>query len=234
MAIAIRRSRREWLDRVTRQQRGDIDLSAVAETVRDILGDGPLKAREITRQVVERGFPAQAAGWYGVWVDIARVPPSGTWERRANDLYGLADQWLPPAETNPEGLPTEEEGIRFLLQRYPAGFGPVRSADFADWAGIPMSRALPIAATVDLRRFRDEAGRELIDLPAAPLPAADTPAPVRFLPPFDPTLLVNCRRTQILPEEYRPRIFNTQTPWSWAPSWSTGTSRGRGATKGVT
>jgi hypothetical protein len=51
-------------------------------------------------------------------------------------------------------------------------------------------------------------------VPDAPLPAEDTPAPVRFLPVWDPTLLVNCRRTQILPEELRPRVFNVRTPQS--------------------
>jgi len=66
-----------------------------------------------------------------------------------------------------------------------------------------------------VRRFRDEEGKELVDLPRAPLPAADTPAPPRFLPVWDATLLVHARRTLILPEEYRPRIFNTKAPHSF-------------------
>jgi hypothetical protein len=65
-----------------------------------------------------------------------------------------------------------------------------------------------------LRRFRDEDGKELLDLPRAPLPPADTPAPPRFLPVWDATLLVHARRTQILPEEYRPLVFNVKTPHS--------------------
>jgi hypothetical protein len=65
-----------------------------------------------------------------------------------------------------------------------------------------------------LRRFRDEQGRELLDLPRAPLPDPDTPAPVRFLPTWDATLLVHARRTAILPEPYRPRVFHTKTPHS--------------------
>ena len=55
---------------------------------------------------------------------------------------------------------------------------------------------------------------ELIDVPRAPLPPADTEAPVRFVPTWDATLLVHARRTQILPEEHRPRIFNTKMPQS--------------------
>jgi hypothetical protein len=65
-----------------------------------------------------------------------------------------------------------------------------------------------------LRRFRDEDGGELFDLPRAPLPDPDTPAPARFLPVWDATLLVHARRTGILPEEYRSRVFNVRTPQS--------------------
>jgi hypothetical protein len=65
-----------------------------------------------------------------------------------------------------------------------------------------------------LRRFRDEQGAQLLDVPRAPLPGPDTPAPVRFLPTWDAVLLVHARRTGVLPEEYRPRVFSTKTPQS--------------------
>jgi hypothetical protein len=71
-----------------------------------------------------------------------------------------------------------------------------------------------VAEKLSLRRFRDERGRELLDLLGAALPDANTPAPVRFLPTWDATLLVHARRTQILPEPYRPLVFNTRTPHS--------------------
>ena len=86
--------------------------------------------------------------------------------------------------------------------------------DAADWAGIPPTRLVLIAERISLRRFRDEQGRELFDLPRAPLPDPSTPAPVRFLPTWDATLLVHARRTQILPERFRPLVFNTKTPHS--------------------
>jgi hypothetical protein len=66
-----------------------------------------------------------------------------------------------------------------------------------------------------LRTFRDEDGKELVDLPRALLPGY-VPAPVRFLPHWDATLLVHARRTQILPERFRPRIFHTKAPQSFA------------------
>ena len=65
---------------------------------------------------------------------------------------------------------------------------------------------------MQLRRFRGEDGKELVDLPRAPLPDPDTPAPPRFLPVWDATLLVHARRTQILPEEHRAKVFNVKTP----------------------
>ena len=66
-----------------------------------------------------------------------------------------------------------------------------------------------------LASYRDEDGKPLIDLEDAPLPDPDTPAPVRFLPHWDAVLLVHARRTGILPEAYRPRIFSTKTPFSF-------------------
>jgi len=65
-----------------------------------------------------------------------------------------------------------------------------------------------------LRRFRNERDEVLHDLERAPLPAPDTPAPIRFLPTWDATLLINERGTQILPEHHRSRVFNTKTPHS--------------------
>jgi hypothetical protein len=65
-----------------------------------------------------------------------------------------------------------------------------------------------------LRRFRDERGGELLDVPRAPLPDPETPAPVRFLPTWDAVLLVHARRTGVLPERYRPLIFSTKMPQS--------------------
>ena len=72
-----------------------------------------------------------------------------------------------------------------------------------------------IEALEPLRRFRNEAGKELLDLPRAPLPPRDTPAPPRFLPTWDAALLVHARRKRLLPEDYRPLIFHTKAPQSF-------------------
>jgi hypothetical protein len=109
---------------------------------------------------------------------------------------------------------TEAAGLEHVVRRYLGGFGPASIREIADWAGVPHASLLPVSSRIPLRRFRNEQGREMLDLPRAPLPDAATPAPVRFLPTWDATLLVHARRTQILPERYRPLVFNTKTPHS--------------------
>ena len=153
---------------------------------------------------------------------MVRVPPSGTWERRRADLYGLAEDWLGPAE-----WPTTRG--RSPRAPLPGGFGPATLAEIANCAGLPAGELEP-GWRLRLRRFPAEDGDELVDLPRAPLPDPDTPAPVRFLPTWDATLLVHARRAVILPEDHRPRVFHERSRSRCRPSSSTAPSRARGAT----
>jgi len=95
-----------------------------------------------------------------------------------------------------------------LLRRYLAAFGPASRRDIVAWSmmHVPeLQRALDLLEP--LRRFRDEQGRELFDVPRAPLPDPDTPAPVRFLPKWDNVLLAWADRTRVLPEKYRKKVI---------------------------
>ncbi|TMK37036.1 MAG: winged helix DNA-binding domain-containing protein [Actinobacteria bacterium] len=105
-------------------------------------------------------------------------------------------------------------GHRLLIRRYLGGSGPSTTKEISGWSGVPGPHLEGVLARMRLRRFRSERGEVLHDLHRAPLPAADTPAPIRFLPTWDATLLINERATQILPEHHRPRVFNTKTPHS--------------------
>lgn len=208
VVAGIREGRRAWWLRVSRRQVDRPDMEAVADAVRGELADGPLRVTELSRRLVGRGFPANAVQGVGLWVDLVRVPPSGTWDRRRADLYGLAETWLPPMEVS------EQEGLEHLVRRYLGAFGPAPLRDLANWAGLNAGVLRSAAARVAPRRFRDERGTELFDLPDAPLPDPAARAPIRFLPTWDATLLVHARRTQILREDDRSRIFNTKTPHS--------------------
>jgi hypothetical protein len=208
MTIGVRRARREWYISVACQL-ADVDLDALAAAIREELAAGPLRQTELAERLVRRGFPSRAANAPGIHVDLVRAPPSGTWERRRADLYALAETWVPPAAVN------EEEGKALLVRRYLRGFGPAPLRDIASWMGLGVTAIRPVVERLELRHFRDEHGRQLFDLPDAPLPDPETPAPVRFLPVWDAILLVHARRTGVLPEAHRPRIFSTKTPHSF-------------------
>ncbi len=205
---AVRMGRQEWWRRVTRKGFGEVDVATAVPIFREALAAGPRRAADLKDLLARRGFPSIAWNGIGLWVDMIRVPPSGTWDQRKADLYGLAQTWVRPAAV------TESAGMEHVVRRYLGAFGPATEREIADWAGIPHATLLPAIDRLSLRRFRDEKGKELLDLPRAPLPDRATPAPVRFLPTWDATLLVHARRTQILPEHYRPLVFNTKTPHS--------------------
>jgi hypothetical protein len=180
------------------------DFRRAAARIRMFLADGPRRDSEVAEAF---GKDVWRPG-VGLWVDLVRIPPSGTWERRRADLYALAEDWVGPENATPE------EGVEHLVRRYLQGFGPAPANDIADWAGLKMTTIKAALERLQLRRFRDEQGKQLLDLPRAPLPDPDTPAPVRLLPVWDATLLVHARRTGILPEGYRARVFNVKTPHS--------------------
>lgn len=202
---AIRRERRSWWLRVARRDATAAALEDAARRIRELLADGPRRRVEIMKEL---GLDTPTWNGAGLWVDLVRVPPSGTWEQRRADRYAAAEDWLGPSTA------TFDEGLDLVVRRYLGAFGPGSRKDIATWAGLAPSTLAPAIDRLKLRRFRDERGDELLDLPRAPLPSADTPSPPRFLPTWDATLLVHARRTQILPEAYRPRIFNTKTPHS--------------------
>jgi DNA glycosylase AlkZ-like len=201
-AIGVREARRaRWMR--ARPELSPDQLRAAAAKAKRRLADGPLPRADLIEDMDARAFNG-----IGMWLDLVRVPPAGTWERRRADIYATAEGWLGPPSVTPA------EGIEHLIRRYLQGFGPAAAADIANWAGLPPRQVDEALEGMALRRFRDEGGTPLVDLPRLPLPEADTPAPPRFLPTWDATLLAHCRRTQILPERHRPRIFHTKTPHS--------------------
>jgi DNA glycosylase AlkZ-like len=219
-ALAIRTAREAWWRRVDRPHAHTLDLDAAVAATRAFLAGTTRTHAELTQHFALLGG-APAARGVGTRLELTRVPPAGTWERRRAHTFALADEWVGPPDT------TEEDALAHLAQRYLAAFGPAARRDLADWAGLPVRALRPALDRLELRRFVDEAGTELLDLPDAPLPPADTPAPVRFLPTWDAVLLVHARLTGVLPEHYRPRIFSTKTPHSFGTFLVDGAVAGR-------
>lgn len=204
-AMGVRRARRDWALRLppgATRLGGESEMIASAERLRAALADGPRTVKELG--TLGAGF----IGNLGLWVDLVRVPPSGTWERRRADRLGLAEDWVGPPDAS------EDDGLEHLARAYLRAFGPAAWRDIASWAGIPLGDARRGGERLTLYRYRDEDGRELVDLAGADLPDPETPAPVRFLPHWDASLLVHARRTGVLPEPYRSRIFSSRNPFS--------------------
>jgi hypothetical protein len=205
-AAAIRSTQRAWAARIYRDD--DSDRPALVERVRSAL-----RGRSVSRaELMELGRDASRSAWSTIDTDaeLLRLPPSGTWERRRAHTYGLASDVLGAGDA-----PDEDAAVEHLVRRYLAGFGPAGAKDVADFTGIPVTTLKPAFERMSLRRFVDERGKELLDVADAPLPAADTPVAVRFLPTWDAVLLVHARRTGIVDEAYRKIIFSTKVPPSF-------------------
>jgi hypothetical protein len=203
---AVARTQRAWSERATRAS-ADVDRSTGLERVRSALAQGAAKRPDLVA-LLRDDHPAVRFSM-DTDLGILRVPPSGTWERRRADLCALADDVIGPGDV------AEEVALPAVVRRYLEAFGPASVADVASFVGM---NASPVRAVVDgmgLRRFATEDGVELLDVEDGPLPDAGVPAPARFLPTWDAILLVHARRTQVLPEEYRPLVFHTKMPPSY-------------------
>jgi hypothetical protein len=133
-------------------------------------------------------------------VPLVQVPTDAPWGFPASADFALADGWLD------RNVPTDEAPPHDLVLRYLAAFGPATPADAQAWSGLQGLRDVFEELRPRLRTFRDERKRELFDLPGAPRPAEDVPAPVRFLPEFDNVLLAHADRSRIIDDRYRPKV----------------------------
>jgi hypothetical protein len=128
---------------------------------------------------------------------LERTPESGLWDFRGSPAFEPAEHELAP----------QPDATAYLVRRYLAAFGPATRADLSQWSGVTVRDLTPGLEQQKLRTFRDERGRELLDLPRAPLAPVDAVAPPRLLPRWDELLLAHADRTRVLPEEYRKTVI---------------------------
>ncbi|MDT0386629.1 winged helix DNA-binding domain-containing protein [Streptomyces dubilierae] len=192
---------------VYRRELEAVDLGALAAAGREVMADGePRSMSALARAVADR-WPAVGPRPLGEMLaagllPTVQLPPRGVWRTKAGARYGLVSRWLGRDIDPLDPDPSDPVG-QTLLRRYLAAYGPAASADLRAWCGLTGLPAAVSALRGELVRFRDERGRELLDLPGAPRPDPGTPAPVRFLPAFDNAVLGYHDRGRIIDDAHR-------------------------------
>jgi hypothetical protein len=192
-----------WLP-ATQEMTPRVNAERIAELSRRVQAAG---RKPITHEQLE-AIGAEEMG--GRWrtralAPLLQLPPSGTWGFHGRpQLLGMKT-WLGV------DLPSRDDGAEHLVKSYLRAFGPATQGDLQRFAGLRVGDVRPGLERLRLRRFRDERGRLLLDLPGAPLPGGDVSAPVRFLPKWDSCLLAYAppERTRILPEKLRQTVIKS-------------------------
>lgn len=187
---------------VYRRELAGVDLHELAAAGRAVLADGvPRSMAELARAVADR-WPAPGTRALGemlvtALIPTVQLPPRGLWRTKAGVRNVPLTTWL-GREIDPPAPNGSDPAGEAMVRRYLAAYGPAATADLRAWSGAAGLPSAVAAVREELVSFRDERGRELLDLPGAPRPDPDTPAPVRFLPAFDNAILGYADRNRII------------------------------------
>src|SRR5215213_8127679 len=179
-----------------------VDIEALSAAGRALLEERPRTAKELGVLLQERWperDPASLARAIRHLVPLVQVPPRGVWGKSGPAAHTTAEAWL--------GRPLDRDpSLEEMVVRYLGAFGPASVKDAQTWSGLTRLREVFERLRPRLRTFRDEEGTELFDLPGAPRPDPDTPAPARFVAAFDNLILSHADRTRIIATEHRKAI----------------------------
>jgi len=190
----------EGMLRVLGKRAEDLDVAELVEQGRSLFDDADaLTARQLRDALAERHPEADVRALAAVvrtQIPLVRVPDGGRWGFTPKAPFTDAERWL--------GQPLRKSADRKeLVRRYLGAFGPATARDAEAWAGVGGLGEVFEGLRSELEAFRDEQGRELLDLPEAPRPSEDTEAPVRLLGEFDNLVLAHADRTRVIANRHR-------------------------------
>ena len=180
----------------------EIDAGELVAAGRALLEERPLTAKELGGLLRERWpdqDPAALARAVRGLVPLVQVPPRGLWGESGPAAHTTIEAWL-GRRLDLDPAPDE------MMVRYLGSFGPASVKDAQTWSGLTRLREVFERLRPRLRTFSDQGGTELFDLPDAPRPTSDVPAPVRFVAAFDNLILSHADRTRVIAAEHRKAI----------------------------
>lgn len=178
-----------------------LDAGPLVDAARDFLASGPKTFAQISEMLIQLKPEVDAGAMrYAVrtHLPMVQVPTNAEWMYPGNPQFTTAAAWL-------EEPFSQTDHLKELWFRYLAAFGPASMTDFQRWSAVSLKGRIEEFRS-DLIVYRD-GRRELFDLPQAVIPPEDCPVPVRFLPEYDNLLLSHDKRTRVIADEYRSRVF---------------------------
>lgn len=187
----------------TRYQMNGFEKDRLEASIRAYLQEKPRTNVELRAKISEMIPSMGERLLYMVRISLPLIQtyPGGVWGVGGRPAYTEASAWLG------RSFASQEAGLRALILSYLVAFGPASVKDLQSWSGLSRLSPAVDALRAELTTFRDEQGRELFDVPGAPLPEADRPAPIRFLPDFDNLVLAHDDRRRFIADAHRPFIF---------------------------
>jgi hypothetical protein len=142
--------------------------------------------------------PAALAQAVRAFVPLVQLPPRAVWGKAGQSVHTSAEHWLGPPGSVPHAPGADPAALARLVTRYLGAFGPATVRDVQAWSGLTGLKAVLEQLRPCLVTFRDEQGAELFDLPTAPRPGEDAPAPPRLVAEFDNLVLSHAERSRVI------------------------------------
>jgi Winged helix DNA-binding domain len=191
-----------------------VDPGALAAAGRNLVESAPMTFSQLGQALAERWPdhpPAALAQGVRAYVPLVQVPPRAVWGRAGQALHTSAEHWLgqrraPAGPAFPVQAASRAE-LAQLVTRYLGAFGPASVRDVQAWSGLTGLKTVLEQLRPSLVTFRDEQGAELFDLPTAPRPGGEVPAPVRLVAEFDNLVLSHAERSRVISAEATRRLY---------------------------